>query len=374
MKLFMLQDEINRLSAMFSCVAGQIPPEAKPRDREPMKLRGGVATIKIKGPLYPKRVSWLDYWGEEYAIYSEIISDIAEAKFKGAKHIDFEIDSPGGYVEGLYDAMKAISDAGIRTRTIGGGTLASAAYMLAAQTHEIFVDNPASTVGSIGIATSFFASDYIIDITNRDSKKKRPDPTTEEGKAVVEDELDDFWGIYAEMIAKGRRTTVDNIKKNYGQGAVMTARTALSKGMIDEIMQSNQPAKKAASIGAKSMDFETLKTEHPALFNAVFSLGKEAGSKEERDRVCAHLKLAEGSGDMKTAHDSIVSGEGITATVTAAHLSASMMRRMRADRMEDNPPDVNTGGSTPGENTAMAIDAQAKIDLEAKYGKGILVQ
>lgn len=370
MKWLMLKDEVARLAERFASVNGAASPEAK-REREPMKIRNGVASITIKGALYPKRVSWMDYWGEDYAVYTEIIADIAEAKFKGASSIDFYIDSPGGRVDGLYDAMTAIRDSGIATRTIAGNVLASAAYMLASQTDQIIVTSPASAVGSFGVATSLYVSDSVVDITNRDSEKKRPDVRTEEGRAVVADELDDFWAIYAEMVAAGRNTTLDTMKKNYGQGAVMTARTALSQGMIDGIMQEDQPAtSKAATIGAKSMNLEELKAQYPGVYAAVLALGKEAGSKEERDRVCAHLKLAEGSGDIETAHADIKSGDGITATVTAAHLSASMRRHQQEDRAADNPPELS---ATPTVPIAGDKEEKAKQEFLADH-KGWVVE
>jgi ClpP class serine protease len=345
MKLLMLQDEVERLAYLFASVVGQPLPEAKSKDRDPVQVKNGVATIKIKGPLYPKRNSWLDYWEEDYAVYSEIISDVAEAQYKGAKQIDFEIDSPGGYVDGLYDAMKAIASASVPTRTIAGDTLASAAYMLASQTGEIVAESEVSAVGSVGIATAMYVSDRIVDITNSDSRNKRPDVTTEEGKKVVEEELDDFYEVYAEMIAAGRKTTVDKVKRDYGQGAVMTARTALQKKMIDGIMN-NQPAEsKAAKIGDK-MDPKTLKEEHRATYDAVFNAGKEAGSKEEHERACAHLILAEGSGDVEAAHKAIKDGNGITEMVKAQHMSAAMKRNMIQARQDDNPPEINTAGDT----------------------------
>ena len=372
MRLLMLEHEIDRLAVLFNAVVGQLPPvEAKERERDPVKIRNGVATIRIVGPLYPKRNSWMDYWGEDYAVYSEIISDVAVAKSKGAKKIDFEIDSPGGYIDGLYDAMKAIANAGIPTRTIAGDVLASAAYMLASQTDQIVCESEVAAVGSVGIATTIYVSNWFVDIANSDSQKKRPDVTTKEGKKVVEDELDDFYEVYAEMIASGRGVSVEKVKKNYGQGAVMTARTALSKGMIDGIMQSNQPAKPAASIGAERMNLEELKANDPGLYEKVIAIGKEAGSKEERDRVCAHLKLAEGSGDIETAHKAIEDGDGITAVVQAAHLSAAMKRQQRTDRAADEPPPVDASDETT--ITEASREAQAKKNFEAE-NKGWVIE
>jgi ClpP class serine protease len=346
MKLLMLKDEVERLAYLFASVVGQSMPEAKSKDRDPVHVKNGVATIKIKGPLYPKRNSWLDYWEEDYAVYSEIISDVAEAQYNGAKQIDFEIDSPGGYVDGLYDAMKAIASASVPTRTIAGDTLASAAYMLASQTGEIIAESEVSAVGSVGIATAMYVSDRIVDITNSDSRNKRPDVTTEEGKKVVEEELDDFYQVYAEMIAAGRKTTVDKVKRDYGQGAVMTARTALQKKMIDGISTNNQPAEsKAANTIGEKMDPKTLKQEHRATYDAIFEAGKEAGVKKENERVCSHLIAAEG-GDIEAAHEAIKNGDEYTGLVKAKHDAYARKQALIQARQDDNPPEINTIGDT----------------------------
>lgn len=364
MKLLMLQYEVDRLALLFASVIGQQSPESKAKERDPLRVKNGVATIQIKGPLYPKRNSWLDYWDEEYAVYSDIIADISEAKYKGAKSIDFEIDSPGGYVDGLYDAMQAISSAGIPTRTIAGNTLASAAYMLASQTDEIVCDSEVSTVGSIGIATTMYVSDRLVDITNSDSRKKRPDVTTDEGKKVVEEELDDFYSIYAELIASGRNTSVEAVKRDYGQGAVMTARTALQKKMIDGIM-SNQPAEsKAAKIGdKKSMDAKTLKEEHRATYDAIFNAGKEAGEKKERERVSAHLIAAE-CGDIEAAHEAIINGDGYSDLVKAKHDAFARRKQMIQDRLDDNPPDIGSSGGAPDVNDSEGSKLKSSFEAE----------
>jgi ClpP class serine protease len=366
MKLFMLEYEIERLAMLFGSVVGMAQPEAKDRQRDPVKIRDGVATVRIVGPLYPKRNSWLDYWGEDYAVYSEIISDVAVAKSKGAKQIDFEIDSPGGYVDGLYDAMNAIANAGIPTRTIAGDVLASAAYMLASQTNEIVAEREVSAVGSIGIATTMYISDRVVDITNSDSPKKRPDASTEEGKKIVEAELDDFYQVYAEMMAKGRKISVDKVKKDYGQGAVMTARTALSKGMIDGIMQSKQSTESTAKTGV-DMDPKTLKEEHRSTYDAIYNAGKEAGKEEMKalnlDRIGAYHEMAKGSGDFEGAFEAALKLEPISETVQQRYNMAAQNRDHRAARLDDNPPNIGQAKSDqidPKSETKKGMEAAVK--------------
>lgn len=380
MTIWLMPDDwIQRMEAFEAAFITSVASIATVRESvaSNYSIKRGIATISIRGPLVKTRSRMLDYFGVEHTSYSEIEEQTRSAVSNGAKKIVYVIDSPGGDANGILIGMDAIKNAGVPTVAVGDGYLTSGSYMLASQASEIQARNDLVIVGSVGVARDYFVSSYLKSITNRDSENKRPDPKTEEGVSAIQDELDDFFQPIAERVARGRSTSIEAVKKDYGHGAVMTARTALSKGMIDGIMQSNQPAKPAAKIGA-TMDPKTLKEEHRSTYDAVFNAGKEAGEKAERDRVCAHLTLADGSGDVATAHKAIVEGDGITATVQAAHLSAAMKRQQRTDRTNDNPPPVNAGGEKGGGSSGGSMntppvvnqaDAQAIAQLEAKYGR-----
>lgn len=335
----------------------------------PVTVKRGVAEISIKGTLVKERSQMLDFFGIPQTSYVDISDQTKAAVSKGAKKIIYRIDSPGGDANGILIGMDAIRNAGVPTEVVADGYLTSGAYMLASQADRIVAANELVTVGSIGVATSRLVSKSVKDITNKDSKDKRPDVSTEDGVSVVENELDDIYQVLAERIADGRKTSIESVKRDYGQGAMMTARTALQKRMIDGIVENSnkqQPAKAkqgqgGKSIGVSNMKLEDLKAENPGLYQEVFALGVAAGKKTERDRVSAHLMLADGSGDIETAHASIKNGEGITEMVKAQHLSAAMKRNMLSARAEDNPPEVNTNGETP------TVDGLKEKELKASF-------
>jgi hypothetical protein len=119
----------------------------------------------------------------------------------------------------------------------------------------------------------------------------------------------------------------------------------------------------AGSEGEK-MNKEELKAKYPELYAAIFAEGKEAGEKSERERVEAHLKLGEDSGNMKIAAQFIREGETIMSNkVQAAYLSARMNSGAINARNEDNPPPI-TGAGSNGE----AADDAAML---AAWEKGI---
>jgi ClpP class serine protease len=345
MKWLMPQDEIDRLEALFEKyqaieeVADDVSAES---EEEPVDIVDGVALIKVEGVLTPKKLRWLSWFGEKQTVYTDIERKVREAEVRGATKIVFAINSPGGNVEGLYEAMRTIRDSRVPTETVSGYLLTSAAYMLASQTGLITAKTEACLVGSVGIVTTRINwGGTVKEITNSDSPKKRPDVGTSKGVKAVQAELDDSYQIFAEMVAAGRGVTVDAVKKKFGEGAVMTARTARQKKMIDAISVENKPTANPAANQGDKMNAKQLKEEHRAVYDEIFALGAESGATTERKRVCAHLVLAEGSGDFKTAHKAIEDGDGMDDLVVAKHRSAAMKRDMIAARQADNPDEID---------------------------------
>lgn len=328
---------------------------------EQMTINNGVARIPIKGVLVPKRSAMLDYFNIEHTAYSDIVQNIETAD-KNARSYVFDIDSQGGNINGLFAAMNAIKAITKPTRA-EGSMMVSAAYMLASQTNEILASDELSIFGSIGVATTVYKSTYKKELSNTDSPNKRPDTETEDGISAVRAELDDIFNVLIPRIAEGRGVSESVARNDFGKGAIMTAVTAKSKGLIDGYIKTNSAAKAQVENkkGAK-MDLETLKAEHPALFDAVFQSGKKAGQEEERKRVNAHLKLAETTGANDIAFKAIQEGAGLDVELQAAYLSAGIKKQQISARAEDNVPDLTT------DEKSKADEAGAKQKLCADTG------
>lgn len=366
----LLQTELERIEALeASFLLSPVGDLKVTSAATPMTLSHGTATIHVKGALVKERDAMLDFFGVEQTAYSEIKAQVAESEERGAKRGVMFIDSPGGEVNGLADAMDTLAASSFSWKAIAGDTLASAAYMLASQCKGgIYCTDETSTVGSIGVATSARIPDRVKHIANTESAKKRPDVATEEGLAAVREELDDIYGILVEKISAGRGIEVATLNKNYGQGAVMTARTALSKKIIDGIEKPSKPAAKNAARG-NSMTLEELKAQYPEAYKAATEEAKTA----ERRRVQAHLTLADASGDMDSAKADILSGSEIDATVQAKHISAGIKRAAVSARGEESVPPVD-GSAKPatgmgGEKKNTNAEVEKKFsDLYSKDG------
>lgn len=310
-----------------------------------MAVAGDTARITIEGVL-TERPDWMaSFLGFANTAYSQIIEAVQLAETDDAvANIEYFIASPGGMVDGLFDALAAIESATKPSRAVVGKA-ASAAYMLASQAGEIAAVNKASSFGSIGVKVTMCNNPDCVTITNTESPKKAPDPTTEAGRQDIQEELDATHQLFAEAIANGRGVTLDRVNAEFGQGAMFYADEALRRGMIDRVggernltivggtqsASASKPVKKGAT-----MDLETLKAEHPAVYAAAVEVGHGQGVEQERDRAGAFLTAGEQSGDMKTAMKAIRDGEKMTATLTTQFLMAAANRSDRQARVDDD--------------------------------------
>jgi len=367
----MLQSEIDRIEAILSSpitasmLDGKVASEAEPME----VLPGGIAVIKVNGPLMPERSAWLDFFGVQHTAYKDIVSQTKSAVERGSRRIRYDVNSPGGTVDGMADAMDAIRNAGIPTRAVAKDKMASAAYMLASQTDNIVASGDMTLIGSVGVVSEISVDPMVRKITNTDSPRKRPDLDTPEGVADVRDQLDDIFGVLAERIAAGRKTTVEAVKENYGKGAVFTARKALEHGMIDYINKPKVSKPKPAEESAEALDFGEGAEEGEVEMNEdtmkaeAYQSGFDAGIKQERDRVVAHLMLGKASGDMDGAIADVSSGEGLTAIVNARHVAAGIKKQQIEARANEAPPAVGHDG-TPA--PAATQEAKDLSDLQGR--------
>ena len=329
--------------------------------------KNGIGEINISGALMPNPNPLLDFLGADYTAYSDIDRQVEALEGDpSVKAIKFNMNTGGGDVNGLYNTMGAMAGIKKPTMTQASGKLASAGYMLASQTDSISAIDDLVMVGSVGMVTGGTIDATKKEITNTASPKKRNDLTTPEGVENVKAMLDDVYSIVEEKIASGRGIDTDTIKANYGQGAVMTARTALKNGMIDAVGD-NKPAITATKQELKSMDLAQLKADHADLYNSIFASGKEAGKKELKELTEAHLTLADASGDSARAMEDIKAGNEVTPLVQAHHIAQGIKNSQIEQRDLEQPKAVDASAEPE-------IDEQAKLEKEIAGIEGLEVE
>jgi ClpP class serine protease len=376
-------------------------------DRGPRSLRvaGEVAEIRVEGLLTKRPDFWAQLFGLGGTAYVDLLEAIAVARSNPeVKAVQLYVDSPGGSADGLFDVFAALeqlrAEKPVRVRAANAY---SAAYGIAAVAGNITATTPASMFGSVGVAVRYsrWADVEVYDITNTESPDKRPDPATAEGQAVIRRELDAIFDLFAEAIAKGRSAatgetvTRSDVAENFGRGASFVAKDAKRHGMIDTTpkalartaLRVVSEVERSAARGqesemsetTKNLTIEELRAQHPALYTAVLQEGAAAGVTQERDRVCAHLEMAEMSGKpdassgLHIALESIRSGAAVTQTLMAKYMSAGMNSRDRQARQTETDQAGKTAdGAQPAPETKgdeATFQSSVLAELERRRGK-----
>lgn len=360
-----------------------------------MTVAGDKAEIAVTGVLTASPDFFMRVLGEGNTTYSEIITALSLIQQDDAiTEATVRFNTPGGSVDGLFDAVAALEAFDKPLHAVVEGECASAGYALAAQCTDIVAVNAAAQIGSIGVATSMFVSDNRVTLTSTNAPKKRPDVTTDAGKAVVVEFLDSIHELFVESISAGRGKTEKEINDNFGQGAVLLARDALKSGMIDSISAKNlravpsssaEPPEPTTSNEAVTMDLAKLKADHPALYAQVVATAKTEGHAEgvtaERQRVSAHLTMGESSGDMETAIAACTEGTDMTVDVQAKYMAAGQRRAVEAARTGDDAAAAAAGDNADGDaeanaggNADDASEHDAKVLAVVEAGLGIEAQ
>lgn len=366
-------------------------------DPENYAVVGNTAEVRIAGVLAEEPDFWAWIMGIEQTCYADIRDAFALAAANpSVSKVILSVDSPGGYVDGLFETLAAIEAFG-KPINVVASQACSAAYALAAMGGPIQAAGPASSFGSVGVAQTFNVDPNQIDITSTEAPNKRPDVTTEEGRAVVRAELDAFHELFVDAIARGRANatgesfTASRVNQNFGRGGEVLPEAARAAGMIDKLAakpkrgggsraqaedaeelpavpeklavaavvveppQQTEPKVTGQAIRKSKMNEKELLAQHPELHAAVLAAGVAA----ERDRVGAHLTMGEASGDMKTAIAAINAGDAMTATLQAKYMAAGMNRADRSARQGDSDAAGSVvAGAAPVEKIEASIETK----------------
>jgi ClpP class serine protease len=328
-------------------------------DSPVMSVAGDTAEIRMEGVL-TKRPDFMAFlFGGGNTTYGDIISAIAQVESDDSiTNIVFAFDSPGGSVDGMFDAIDAISSVTKPNKAVVHGLAASAAYALASASAEIEAASRASRVGSIGVVASFYVDENVIDVTSTNAPKKRPDVSTPQGKADVVEQLDGIHNLFVDGIAMGRGVTADKVNADFGRGATLLADEALKRGMIDKVSGvklelASSSNRNTANSGGENMeavmDLKELQAKHPAVYQAAVDLGKEQGVAGERDRVNAHITMGDSCGAMGVAVKAIQDGVGFNMTLQAEYMSAG---RTKSDVDARNVDAAEVAAAVTGASTA----------------------
>jgi signal peptide peptidase SppA len=201
-------------------------------------VRDGVATIPVTGPLFRYADIFTEISGA--TSYETLSRDFTAAlNNPEISAIVFEIDSPGGEVNGVSELAEMIYAARgkkpIKAYVSGFG--ASGAYWLAAACDEVIAADTA-LLGSIGVIATFVdesmaeedAGIRVINVISTQSPFKAADPTDAEDLERIQKTVDDLAAVFVSAVGKYRGVGEKTVLAKFGKGDVMVGQVAVEAG------------------------------------------------------------------------------------------------------------------------------------------------
>lgn len=263
-------------------------------DSHKVTIRDGVAVIPVVGPLFRYANLMTAICGA--TSYEILAQDFNKAlNTPNVRAIVLDIDSPGGEVNGCSELADMIYNARGQKPIIAyaSGSCCSGAYWIASACDEIKVADTA-ILGSIGVVSIYKKDDdkkQCIEIVSSQSPNKRPDITTDEGKAKVQMHIDALAEVFINKVALGRDISPQKVIEDFGGGDVFVGQMAVRKGLADGVSSYEGVL---SDLNFKENTFMNEKTEVNAPVNIVDIKAKE------RERMTA--VLAKSTGKEATAH------------------------------------------------------------------------
>ncbi len=208
---------------------------------EQMEIRDGVAIIPIGGPIgmglgeFEKGAGAVDV--------DDVQEELAQAEMdEEVKSIILNFDSPGGMVTGTPELADRIMEVQKPIYAFTRGSMASAAYWLAAATDGIFATRSAD-IGCIGVCAAFYDLTKMADMAGIKVKvfgsgvyKGMGTPGTAlspEQDMWMKDRVMKLAGEFYQHVRDQRGMIADGDL----QGQVFKGEEALTKGFIDGVMK-----------------------------------------------------------------------------------------------------------------------------------------
>lgn len=224
---------------------------------EPISRRiGSVGVLNLHGPIFPKSnlmthlsgATSLDQFRNEFR---SMVSD------PSISTILLDVDSPGGLSD-LVDEMASEVHAAAQVMpiySIANTSANSAAYYIASQATHMYA-TPSGQLGSIGTYLVHTDESQALEkigiketvIKSGRFKAASIEPLTDDSKDHLQQFVNDTNEGFIAAVARGRGTTVDDVRENYGEGGVVTPKYALDHGMIDGIATFDEVLNSLSSI------------------------------------------------------------------------------------------------------------------------------
>lgn len=376
----------------------------------------GVAVIPVTGVIAKRMNLFMEISGG--ASIEKTTTRVRQALDDPQVHaIILKIDSPGGSVDGVFELAEMIFAARDEKDIVcvAYGMLASAAYLIGSAASAVYATDVATVVGSIGVVavhrdtSSQDAKSGVVTTEIYRGKYKRivgSGPLTEEGRTHLESQVDYFYTLFVDAVAKYRGVTSEEVigRMSTDVNDLFIGPQAVEAGLIDGIMgyqdilthvqssgltadanRGHTPLyrKEAAMPKDTIITRESLVADHPDLLAQILAEGEEKGKASidvktiasdavaaERERVTALAKAALGDeagdkfGKLIASGVDIETYKSIGAPIVAPQAKDDLKAQILAELKQSGADNPGSGGGDKG-----GQDWEARVDQYQRDNK-----
>lgn len=203
-------------------------------------VRDGVAIIPVTGPIlrYANMFTRISGATSTQVLATDIQAALDNPQVRG---IVLNVDSPGGEANGINELSDLIFAARSKKpiKAYVGGMAASGGYWIASAASEVIIDDT-GMAGSIGAVVEVKLGDdkesgKRYQIVSRNAPNKRPDLSTEGGRAKIAETIDALGDVFAAKVARNLGVDPEDVPAMGDHGGIKMGAAAVEAGLAHRL-------------------------------------------------------------------------------------------------------------------------------------------
>lgn len=238
--------EAARVPLILSDNADTFHPEERAQARPLRGVKGGVGVVHIYGPIEQRVTAELMKAGGTAV---EEISASLDALLanKAVDAIVLDVDSPGGTISQVPELADKLRGARGQKRLYASinSLAASAGYWIASAAEQVMI-TPSGYSGSIGVymlhtdqSKALEAGGVKITMVSAGKFKTEAspfEPLSEEARGYLQGLVNANYDKFIKALSINRDKSMDEVRRNFGQGRLMNAEDSVANGLANRIM------------------------------------------------------------------------------------------------------------------------------------------
>lgn len=271
---------------------------------------GSVAVIPITGIISHRMNMMGSISGPGGTSTQKLTGQFRQALEDGnCKAIVFDVDSPGGSVEGVTELASEIYNARRQKpiTAVSNSMACSAAYWIGSAA-ETFVVTPSGQCGSIGVfmlleeeSEALAKMGIKVNLIKAGKYKAEGHPSqplSDEARAFLQSQCEAVYSMFVKAVAQNRKTSQAAVRDGYGQGRSLLASDAVKAGLADRVATLDDVLAEHGVKGSSPRSALSAPASPESRAGSEHDVQDAAAAKPEpfKDQVCAECGVAATNG------------------------------------------------------------------------------